>query len=119
MMSKLVSIENKQYEAMLEPLLHSLGFMDHLRGTKYIRQAVLMVMMNEERLLIKQIYSAIASSNKTTFSRIERNIRHAIQVAYKRSESSIYQEYFGIGQNKAPSNSQVIYTLARKVGTIQ
>ncbi len=103
-------------ETIIDECLKHLGFMEHLKGTKYLRQAIHIVLENRDGLLIKQVYSQVALINKTTFARIERNIRHAIQVAYERSELGVYQDYFGQGQQKAPSNAQVIYTIAKKVG---
>lgn len=105
-------------------LMHQMGIPAHVRGYQYIRDAILMV-VDEMGLLgavTKELYPAIAERYNTTSSRVERAIRHAIELAWDRGNIELMNKFFGYTINVErgkPTNSEFIAMVADRlrVGT--
>ena len=107
-------------ETDITKMLHELGIPAHIKGYQYLRDAISMcvedpTMMNS---ITKVLYPAIARKNKTTASRVERAIRHAIEVAWGRGKMETIDEVFGYtistGKGK-PTNSEFIAMITDKI----
>lgn len=101
-------------------VMHRIGIPAHIKGYKYIREAVLLVLSNPDEYdaVTKTLYPDIAKKCKTTATRVERAIRHAIEVAWDRGDYEAFREYFGNGtrnRNGRPTNSEFIAMLAEHV----
>ena len=101
-------------------LLHSLGMPSHIKGYQYIRESILMMYDNPDMVggITKEIYPEIADKYDTTSSRVERAIRHAIEVSWNRGDYDLMEEIFGnsVDYDRAkPTNSEFIATLADKL----
>jgi two-component system response regulator (stage 0 sporulation protein A) len=105
-------------------LMHQMGIPAHVRGYQYIRDAILMVI--EEMSLLgavtKELYPAIAERYNTTPSRVERAIRHAIELAWDRGNVDLMTKFFGYTidvERGKPTNSEFIAMVADRlrVGT--
>ncbi len=101
-------------------LLHDLGMPSHIKGYQYIRDAI--ITMYEEPKYIggitKKLYPLIAKKYNTTASRVERAIRHAIEVSWSRGDYDLMDEIFGhsVDFDRAkPTNSEFLATLADKI----
>ncbi|MDD2555373.1 MAG: sporulation transcription factor Spo0A [Syntrophaceticus sp.] len=101
-------------------LMHQMGIPAHVRGYQYIRDAILMV-IDEMGLLgavTKELYPAIAEKYNTTPSRVERAIRHAIELAWDRGNIDLINKYFGytidVDRGK-PTNSEFIAMVADRL----
>lgn len=100
-------------ECMVTSELHKVGIPAHIKGYEYLREAILMV-LNERELInsvTKQLYPSVAKKHKTSSSRVERAIRHAIEVAWSRADTDTLDEVFGYTINQAkgkPTNSEFI-----------
>lgn len=101
-------------------LMHQMGIPAHVRGYQYIRDAILMV-IDEMGLLgavTKELYPAIAEKYNTTPSRVERAIRHAIELAWDRGNIELINKYFGytidVDRGK-PTNSEFIAMVADRL----
>lgn len=107
-------------EELVTEVIHELGVPAHIKGYQYIRTAIMMVVENMEMLnyITKQLYPTIAKQYKTTSSRVERAIRHSIEVAWNRGKPEIMNDIFGYtidtGKGK-PTNSEFIAMVADKI----
>ena len=107
-------------ETDITRILHELGIPAHIKGYQYLRDAITMVVNDREMMdsVTKILYPAIAKKNQTTASRVERAIRHAIEVAWGRGKMETIEELFGytisIGKGK-PTNSEFIALIADKI----
>ncbi len=114
--------ENKNNDLKIEitNLLHSLGIPSHIKGYTYIREGIEM-MYNDSHLIgaiTKELYPTIASKYQTTSSRVERAIRHAIEVSWMRGDYNLMEEIFGnsVDYDRAkPTNSEFLATLADRL----
>ena len=109
--------KDSKVEIEISKLLHSLGIPSHIRGYQYIRESVYMMYENPDMLggITKSIYPEIAIRFDTTASRVERAIRHAIEVSWSRGDYEIMEELFGHSvdyDRSKPTNSEFIATLA-------
>ena len=100
--------------------LHKLGVPAHINGYKYLRLAIMMAVKNEDVLsfITKKLYPDIAIEYSTTSSRVERGIRHGIEVAWRRADASVLNEVFGytVSSNKGkPTNSEFIAMVTDKI----
>jgi len=101
-------------------LLHEIGVPAHIRGFMYLRESIKLVYHNIEILgnITKVLYPEVAKKYKTTPSRVERAIRHAIEVAWSRGKVDTIEELFGytvsIGKGK-PTNSEFIALITDKI----
>lgn len=112
-------IDNKLQMA-ISKLLHSLGVPSHIKGYQYIRESIYMMYTSKEMLggITKEIYPEIAQRFDTTASRVERAIRHAIEVSWSRGDYDLMEEIFGhsVDYDRAkPTNSEFIATLADRL----
>ncbi len=101
-------------------LLHLLGMPSHIKGYQYIREGIIMIYNNPDIIggITKELYPDIASKFDTTVSRVERAIRHAIEVSWNRGNWDLMEEVFGhsVDIDKAkPTNSEFIVTIADKL----
>lgn len=103
----------------ISQLLHNLGIPSHIRGYKYIRDGIMIIYNNENiSLITKEIYPQIASKYETTPSRVERAIRHAIEVSWIRGDLALMEDIFGfsVSCDKAkPTNSEFLSTIADRI----
>ncbi len=107
-------------ETTVTNILHDIGVPAHIRGYHYMRTAIMMSVENMEILnyITKELYPAIAEETNTTSSRVERAIRHAIEVAWSRGKLDAKDDIFGytISINKGkPTNSEFIAIIADKI----
>ncbi len=107
-------------DSEITSLLHEVGVPAHIKGYLYLRQSITMVYNNIEILggITKVLYPEVAKKYKTTSSRVERAIRHAIEVAWNRGNVDAISEIFGytINYNKSkPTNSEFIAMIADKL----
>ncbi len=112
--------ETVDLESLVTEFIHELGVPAHIKGYQYIRSAIMMVVENMELLnyITKQLYPAIAKKYGTTSSRVERAIRHSIEVAWTRGKPQTMDEIFGYtidtGKGK-PTNSEFIAMVADRI----
>jgi two-component system response regulator (stage 0 sporulation protein A) len=112
--------KTKNLDANITSIIHEIGVPAHIKGYQYLREAITMVYNNIEILgaITKTLYPAIADKYKTTPSRVERAIRHAIEVAWTRgnidSISFIFGYTINISKSK-PTNSEFIAMVADKL----
>lgn len=120
--SEFISNGNSNYslEAKITNIIHEIGVPPHIKGYLYLREAITMVIGNLELLsaITKELYPNIADKFNTTSSRVERAIRHAIEVAWNRGEVETINNLFGYTLNtpkKKPTNSEFIAMVADKL----
>ena len=107
-------------ETDITKMLHELGIPAHIKGFQYLRDAISMVVRDREMMeaVTKILYPEIAKKNYTSSSRVERAIRHAIEVAWGRGSLEVIDELFGYtistGKGK-PTNSEFIALIADKI----
>jgi len=111
---------NNYIQMAISKLLHSLGVPSHIKGYQYIRESIYMMYTSKEMLggITKEIYPEIAIRFDTTASRVERAIRHAIEVSWSRGDYDLMEEIFGhsVDYDRAkPTNSEFIATLADRL----
>ena len=101
-------------------MMHQIGIPAHVKGYQYIRDAILMVVEDVSLLgaVTKELYPGIAKKHDTAPSRVERGIRHAIELAWVRGNSDTLKRIFGYSMNierQKPTNSEFIALLADKL----
>jgi two-component system response regulator (stage 0 sporulation protein A) len=112
--------KNVSIEAEITNIIHEIGVPAHIKGYLYLREAIGMVVENIEYLsaVTKELYPNIATKFNTTPSRVERAIRHAIEVAWSRGKIDTINRLFGYtvhnGKGK-PTNSEFIAMVADKL----
>ena len=104
----------------LTRLLHELGMPSHIKGYEYIREGILLLYNDPSIIggITKELYPEIADKYNTSVSRVERAIRHAIEVSWNRGNIDLMEEVFGhsVDYDKAkPTNSEFIVTIADKL----
>ena len=107
-------------ETDVTQMLHEIGIPAHIKGYQYLRDAIIMSVRDTEMLssVTKILYPTIAKTHKTTPSRVERAIRHAIEVAWGRGELDTLNSLFGYtvnGGKGKPTNSEFIALIADKI----
>jgi len=112
--------EEDNLEALVTNVIHEVGVPAHIKGYQYLREAIMMVVNDIEVInqITKQLYPQIASKYKTTPSRVERAIRHAIEVAWGRGQTDAVESIFGYTVSAAkgkPTNSEFIAMIADKL----
>ncbi|MCM1288142.1 MAG: sporulation transcription factor Spo0A [Clostridium sp.] len=112
------------YESNLErkvtEIIHEIGVPAHIKGYQYLRSSIIMAVRDMDVLnsITKQLYPSIAKEYGTTSSRVERAIRHAIEVAWGRGKTDTIYELFGYTMNQGklkPTNSEFIALIADKI----
>lgn len=104
-------------EAQVTKIIHQIGVPAHIKGYQYLRSAILMTIDDNDVInsVTKVLYPTVAKKYKTTTSRVERAIRHAIEVAWDRGDVDTLNSYFGYTiQNTRgkPTNSEFIAMIA-------
>ncbi len=104
-------------EAQVTKIIHQVGIPAHIKGYQYLRSAIIMVVRNNRVIneVTKTLYPTVAREYNTTSSRVERAIRHAIEVAWDRGDVDILNSFFGytVQHNKGkPTNSEFIAMIA-------
>lgn len=107
-------------ELKVTEILHQIGVPAHIKGYHYLRDSIIMSVEHPEVInaVTKQLYPSVAKKYDTTSSRVERAIRHAIEVAWDRGDVDVLNSYFGytihISRGK-PTNSEFIAMIADKL----
>ena len=112
--------DEENLEALVTNVIHEVGVPAHIKGYQYLREAIMMVVNNIDIInqITKQLYPDIASKYNTTPSRVERAIRHAIEVAWGRGQAETVENIFGYTISAAkgkPTNSEFIAMIADKL----
>lgn len=115
-------VEKKEHdlEKDVTDMIHEIGVPAHIKGYQYLREAIMMSVNDIEMLssITKVLYPTIAGKYETTASRVERAIRHAIEVAWNRGRMETLNALFGYtistGKGK-PTNSEFIALIADKI----
>ena len=115
-----VDLFHNNLQISITKTLHELGVPSHIKGYQYIREGITLVYERPEIVggITKELYPAIAKKFNSTVSRVERAIRHAIEVSWNRGNWDLMEEIFGhsVDIDKAkPTNSEFIVTIADKL----
>ena len=107
-------------EGMVTAIIHEIGVPAHIKGYQYLRDAITISVEEKEMLVsvTKVLYPTIAKKHGTTSSRVERAIRHAIEVAWSRGQLEMIHEIFGYTVNSGkgkPTNSEFIALITDKI----
>lgn len=113
-------VSDKDLKQAITSLLHSLGIPSHIKGYSYIRDSIDLMYNNPSMIgaITKELYPEIADRYETTSSRVERAIRHAIEVSWSRGDYDLMESLFGhsVDYDRAkPTNSEFIATIADKL----
>lgn len=114
------SKNEENLEALVTNIIHEVGVPAHIKGYQYLREAIMMVVNDIEVInqITKILYPSLAKKFKTTPSRVERAIRHAIEVAWARGQIDTMDSIFGytVSASKGkPTNSEFIAMIADKL----
>ena len=118
--NELLELQDKGVQIQVTNLLHALGIPSHIKGYQYIRSAILMVYDNPSFIggITKELYPDLSIKFNTSITRVERAIRHAIEVSWLRGDIDLMEEIFGhsVDIDRAkPTNSEFIVTIADKL----
>ena len=107
-------------EAIITDVIHEIGVPAHIKGYNYLREAISLCIQDKEFInsITKLLYPTVARSYQTTSSRVERAIRHAIEVAWSRGREEILNGIFGytIDTNKGkPTNGEFIAMISDSI----
>lgn len=113
-------ITNKNLEISVTEILHQIGVPAHIKGYHYLRDSIIMSIEDPDIInaVTKQLYPSVAKRFSTTSSRVERAIRHAIEVAWDRGDVDILNSYFGYtihNERGKPTNSEFIAMISDKL----
>ncbi len=105
---------------VITEILHQIGVPAHIKGYQYVREAIRLTVENPEMLnsVTKILYPTVAKNFKSTSSRVERAIRHAIEVAWDRGDVEVLNSYFGYtiqSQRGKPTNSEFVAMISDKI----
>ena len=111
---------NSSLRLRVTEILHQIGVPAHIKGYHYLRDSILMAVEDPEIInaVTKQLYPSVAKRYNTTSSRVERAIRHAIEVAWDRGDVDVLNSYFGYTIHNTrgkPTNSEFIAMIADKL----
>jgi two-component system response regulator (stage 0 sporulation protein A) len=118
--TRVAAHEGRSLDIEVTGVLHEIGIPAHIKGYLYLREAIIMVVQRVELLggVTKELYPSIAKKFTTTPSRVERAIRHAIEVAWSRGNVELIHKLFGHTVNSdrgKPTNSECIAMVADKL----
>lgn len=107
-------------EMTVTDILRQIGVPAHIKGYYYLRSAIIMTVNNQQMIdaVTKLLYPAIAKEYETTPSRVERAVRHAIEISWDRGDMDVINSYFGYTVSTAkgkPTNSEFIAMIADKL----
>lgn len=110
---------SRNLEMQVTEIIHQIGVPAHIKGYQYLRDAILMAIEDGEIInaVTKRLYPAVAKRHGTTSSRVERAIRHAIEVAWDRGDVDTLTAYFGYtihNERGKPTNSEFIAMISDK-----
>lgn len=113
-------IKEQDMETAITEIIHEIGVPAHIKGYSYIREAIMLVLKDNDIInsITKQLYPSVAKVYNTSPSRVERAIRHAIEVAWDRGDTETINKIFGftINQSKGkPTNSEFIAMISDKL----
>jgi two-component system response regulator (stage 0 sporulation protein A) len=113
-------LKRSSLEADVTNIIHEIGIPAHIKGYHYLREAIMMVVEEVDLLgsVTKILYPRIADRFETTSSRVERAIRHAIEVAWSRNNIETIKKFFGYTINTErgkPTNSEFIALVADRL----
>lgn len=113
----LVSKSNQNLASVVTEVLHEIGVPAHIKGYQYLREAIIMTVNDIDTInsVTKVLYPEVAAKFNTTPSRVERAIRHAIEVAWDRGDVETLQKFFGYTVSNVkgkPTNSEFIAMIA-------
>ena len=120
MITKMPEMNKNDLEIVVTEFIHEVGVPAHIKGYQYLRDAIIMTVNDSQMLgaITKILYPEIAKKHKTTSSRVERAIRHAIEVAWSRGKLETIEGMFGytinMGKGK-PTNSEFIALISDKI----
>ena len=117
---KSIDLASNNIKSSITKTLHDLGIPSHIKGYQYIRDGVEIIFDRPEIIggITKELYPELANKFETTVSRVERAIRHAIEVSWNRGDWDLMEELFGhsVDIDKAkPTNSEFMVTIADKL----
>ena len=112
--------DRQKLEVTITSIIHDIGVPAHIKGYQYLREAISLAVedMDVINAVTKVLYPAVAKKYATTASRVERAIRHAIEVAWDRGDLETLQKYFGYTVSNAkgkPTNSEFIAMIADRI----
>jgi two-component system response regulator (stage 0 sporulation protein A) len=112
--------EDRDLEREVTAIIHEIGVPAHIKGYQYLREAILYTVRDMDAInaVTKVLYPAVAQKFGTTASRVERAIRHAIEVAWDRGDLETLQKYFGYTVSNAkgkPTNSEFIAMISDRI----
>lgn len=118
--NKSINLYHSNLQISITKMLHELGMPSHIKGYQYIREGIQMIYDDPGLIggITKELYPELAMKFDTTVSRVERAIRHAIEVSWNRGNWDYMEELFGhsVDIDKAkPTNSEFIVTVADKL----
>ncbi len=113
-------VADSDLELMVTEIIHQIGVPAHIKGYHYLREAIILTVNNPEIInsVTKLLYPTVAKNHQTTSSRVERAIRHAIEVAWDRGDINVLNSYFGYTIHNSrgkPTNSEFIAMIADKL----
>ena len=117
LVSKKINNRNMEIDRRISKVLHNLGIPSHIKGYIYIRESIKIMYDSTELVggITKEIYPEIAKKYDSTISRVERAIRHAIEISWNRGDYEMMEEIFGNSvdfDRSKPTNSEFIATIA-------
>jgi two-component system response regulator (stage 0 sporulation protein A) len=117
---KSIDFYNSNLQVSISKMLHDLGIPSHIKGYQFLRDAVSMIFENPDIIggITKELYPELASRYDTTVSRVERAIRHAVEISWNRGDIDLMEKIFGhsVDIDRAkPTNSEFIVTIADKL----
>lgn len=119
-LSNRVETDTQELERVISRIMREIGVPAHIKGYQYLREAILLAVHDPDLMhaVTKVLYPTVAKTYKTTSSRVERAIRHAIEVAWDRGDVDVLASYFGYTiQNSRgkPTNSEFIAMISDKL----
>ena len=116
----MAQVLHQDLETAVTAIIHEIGVPAHIKGYQYLREAIIMAVEDMEVInaVTKILYPEVAKRFNTTASRVERAIRHAIEVAWDRGDLETLQKYFGYTVSLAkgkPTNSEFIAMIADRL----
>ncbi len=112
--------ERSDLELQITEIMHQIGVPAHIKGYHYLRESIILSVEQPEIInsITKQLYPTVAKTFSTTSSRVERAIRHAIEVAWDRGDIDVLNSYFGYtihNERGKPTNSEFVAMIADKL----
>lgn len=112
--------EKNELQVVISDIMHQIGVPAHIKGYQYLREAIMLSINDDDMLnsVTKILYPTVAKKFKTTPSRVERAIRHAIEVAWDRGDVDVLSSYFGYtiqSTRGKPTNSEFIAMISDKL----